>query len=51
MYNDGAEVWDSKEVNICCVLLCAFLKNTLTASENQEESGIKFYLVVISYWQ
>lgn len=49
MYNDGAEVWDSKEVNICCVLLCAFLKNTLTASENQEESGIKFYLVVISY--
>lgn len=49
MYNDGAEVWDSKEVNICCVLLCVFfLKNTLTASENQEESGIKFYLVVIS---
>lgn len=48
MYNDGAEVWDSKEVNIGCVLLCVSLQNTRLASENQEKSKIKFYLFMIS---
>lgn len=48
MYNDGAEVWDSKEVNIGCVLLHVSLQNTHIASEYQEKSKMKFYLFMMS---